>query len=95
MDTKQEAKISLERLLEKQLQGRPELFEAFKKMQLQDTLPELYVGRISGSCIYRVGLNHVADSFDLKFRAPGDRDRFMMRFERLCQQCGYRLVKSY
>lgn len=56
---------------------------------------DIYVGRVTGSCINRIAVGDVAEQFILRFRTPTERDRFMMAFERTCESAGRNVIKSF
>lgn len=56
---------------------------------------EIYVGRVTGSSIYRIAVGDLNLPYVLKFRTPTERDRFMMSFQKICTDMGRQVVKSY
>ncbi|SUP59516.1 Uncharacterised protein [Weissella viridescens] len=73
----------------------PQVFNALLTAIHDREHADIYVGRVTGSCINRIAVGDVAEQFILRFRTPTERDRFMMAFERACESAGRNVIKSF
>ncbi|RRG17858.1 hypothetical protein D3P96_05520 [Weissella viridescens] len=86
---------TLDDLLQIQASITPQVFNALITAIHERDRADIYVGRVTGSCICRIAVGDVAEQFILRFRTPTERDRFMMAFERACACAERNVIKSF
>lgn len=86
---------TLDDLIQIQASITPQVFNALLTAIHDREHADIYVGRVTGSCINRIAVGDVAEQFILRFRTPTERDLFMMAFERACESAGRNVIKSF
>lgn len=57
--------------------------------------PEVYVGQVYDSCVYRVGCGDIYTETKLVFATPDVRNKFANAFEAACCNSGFTVHRSY
>ncbi|CAM4364680.1 hypothetical protein [Weissella hellenica] len=65
---------------------------------LENTLtchPEIFVGQVYDSCVYRIGCGDIYTETKLLFATPDVRNKFASSFEAACCHVGFTVHRSY
>lgn len=65
---------------------------------LENTLtchPEIFVGQVYDSCVYRIGCGDIYTETKLLFATPDVRNKFASSFEAACCHVGFTIHRSY